>query len=175
MIGTIKYPIKDWIDFNDIPEEAEQFMLKHFGFPNMDALSDEECKELSMRLHHIEGIEHGKRLDDIDENDPQYWDEVGLLLGKPLSKYGMMIGGMIVYIGRQFQEGGKRYKPEDDEIEIYDCPLINIEISIGDCYEIQLARIKCLKMNCLTHNFNIEKSNQLCDKCPFNQLLSQQG
>jgi hypothetical protein len=103
---------KDWIDFGDPLRDKEiQFMMEHFGFPNTDHLSDEECKDLVMKLEGIEAWEHAKSTHGVDKDDSQNYDEMGDLKRRPLSEYALMIGGMILYIGHQFHEGGRRYKP----------------------------------------------------------------
>ena len=100
---------------NPLNEEAIQFMMEHFGFPNTDHMSDEECREFGFDLHRIEAYEHIETTEGIDENDPNNYDEGGLLMIKPLSEYGLMIAGMIVYIFDQYKEGGSRYKPPMEE------------------------------------------------------------
>jgi hypothetical protein len=103
-----------WIDFgNPLSDKAKQFMMENLGFPDINHLTIEECKELSCDLHQIEAHESTNvRVEGIDINDPKYYDEDGELMGKPLSEYALMISGMIVYLG-------KRIYPEtsiDDEV-----------------------------------------------------------
>jgi len=109
---------QDWIDFGDPPnEKAVQFMMEHFGFPNTDHLSDEECEELASELHEIEAYEHYLADRDVDRNDPKNYDEYGSLMRRPLSEYALMIAGMIVYIGNQFHAGKRKWQSQ--EIKLY--------------------------------------------------------
>ena len=56
--------------------------------------------------------------------------------------------------------------------DIYDCPLYEKEVCIPECYEAQLVRAGGMKMEALfEHSFNRDKADELCDICPFNQLL----
>ena len=104
LISDMNGPL--YIDFGDTPnEEALNFMKKvaqdEFGISDMESLSDEEYLELGYELHVIESWEHSERGD--RENR------------KPLSEYGLMISGMIVYMSNQFQDnGGKRYRKISD-------------------------------------------------------------
>ena len=98
----------EWTDFsNPLNEKAIQFMMEHFGFPNIDHLSDDECMDLVSELSVIEGEGHHEAEKGIDREKHEPW------VRRPLSEYTLMIAGMIVYIGEQFHKGGKRYNPED--------------------------------------------------------------
>ena len=52
----------------------------------------------------------------------------------------------------------------------YDCPLLNKVICDGECYDIQMIRMRCIKMDILDCEFNREEADRLCNICQFNQL-----
>ena len=57
-----------------------------------------------------------------------------------------------------------------EDLETYDCPLIKGEIHLGDCYDIQMIRMRCVKMEASLQSFDREQADGLCPKCPYNQL-----
>ena len=53
----------------------------------------------------------------------------------------------------------------------FHCPLTNDEnIAMGECYDIQLIRIKIVRQGLLGYEVDLVKAEELCDTCPFNQL-----
>ena len=102
-----------WIDFSDPPTEKEtQFMMEHFGFPNTDHLSDDECEELIYQSELKWLSEEMKREIGVDANDPNNYDEYGHLKVKPATEYGLMIAGMGLYIANQFHAGTRKWKSQ---------------------------------------------------------------
>lgn len=99
---------QDWIDFGDPPnEKAVQFMMEHYGFPNIDHLSDEGYDKLFFELSRIEVCEHYDSQSGIDESNPDNYDEWGELKRRPLSEYALMVGGMLVYMANH-NNGARR-------------------------------------------------------------------
>ena len=57
------------------------------------------------------------------------------------------------------------------DLETFNCPLIGKEICLGDCYDIQMIRMRCIKIEASLYPFDRKKADELCDECPYNQLL----
>jgi hypothetical protein len=51
----------------------------------------------------------------------------------------------------------------------YSCPLLNRDICMGECTDIQMVRWRFLKPNTVAE-FDREQANRLCDVCPYNQM-----
>jgi len=100
-------------DFGEpLTEKAIQFMVEHFGFPNTDHLSDEECEELIYKCEHRWLDEEMKREIGVDADNPNNYDEFGRMKVKPATEYGLMIAGMGVYIANQFHDGTRKWKSQ---------------------------------------------------------------
>jgi hypothetical protein len=84
-------------------------------------------------------------------------------------------GKMNQKIESQVRHSLKNYRKQLEwyrikELETYPCPLIEADIDATDCYEIQSIRAKALKMEALGFVFDVDKSNEYCEKCLFNQF-----
>ena len=55
-------------------------------------------------------------------------------------------------------------------LESYHCPLINREIDMGECYDIQSVRGRLMKKDEFVPDFDREEAEMLCDECPYNQM-----
>jgi len=55
-------------------------------------------------------------------------------------------------------------------VAMYNCPLLNNEIPIGLCYDVQMIRRNAIKMSILESEFDRGVADKLCENCPFNQL-----
>jgi len=94
-----------WMNFNDPPSEEEsQFMMKYFGFSNADNLTDEECKEIIHKCEKRWFYDMQLRYEDIDENDPNNYDEYGSLKAKPMPKHAIMMTSVGCYVFDQLKK-----------------------------------------------------------------------
>lgn len=55
-------------------------------------------------------------------------------------------------------------KTHDDK---FVCPLYEREISYGECYEVQEIRDDEMKMELAIEPFDLERSNEICEKCKW--------
>ena len=52
----------------------------------------------------------------------------------------------------------------------FHCPLTNDEnIAMGECYDIQMIRIKFVRKDLLGYEVDLVKAEELCDTCPSRQ------
>ena len=77
-----------------LSEPLVTFLKENFNIDDVDALSDDDYRDLLYKLVMIEA-------DAIDES---------IVSGKPLSKYGDMAGSCATSMSFQYHEGGKRWK-----------------------------------------------------------------
>ncbi|MDR0919474.1 MAG: hypothetical protein LBM93_09565 [Oscillospiraceae bacterium] len=56
-----------------------------------------------------------------------------------------------------------------DEIKSY-CPLVDKEVSEGECYDVQMVRSGFIKSSILDFELNTKRAEFFCSFCRFNQL-----
>lgn len=54
------------------------------------------------------------------------------------------------------------------------CKLRNRKIDVGECYDMQMVRNKCIIPDALSEPICIDDSNEICPHCKYNQLLFDQ-
>jgi len=50
------------------------------------------------------------------------------------------------------------------------CPLVNRPMCEGECYDVQMVRSRFVNEQVLDFELDWDKANELCRRCPFNQL-----
>ncbi|MPN43416.1 hypothetical protein SDC9_190976 [bioreactor metagenome] len=55
----------------------------------------------------------------------------------------------------------------------FTCPFLNKLIQAGECYDVQMVRIKMIKPEIFDYPFNREEADKFCEVCVFNQLKNE--
>lgn len=52
----------------------------------------------------------------------------------------------------------------------HDCPLLNREVFLGDCYEVQEVRNDDMDADLFPEKIDLEKARTICEKCKWYQV-----